>query len=86
MSERGEVEVVLPLNRWPTTRAERAEVSSLALAEARRLVAPTGGRLLAVTKRAQAVHPLTGELALKVTFAVEAPEKNFERERVFPVP
>lgn len=85
MSERGKLEVLVPVSRWPETRREQREVSALALAEARRLAGSVGGRLLGVSKRARAVHPVTGEGAVKVTFVVEAPESTWEQPRVHPV-
>jgi hypothetical protein len=45
MSERGEVEVLLPLNRIPT-KAEQKDLLRTAFEEARKLVAPTQGRVL----------------------------------------
>lgn len=82
MSERGEVEVLLPVERPPATRRERVELSRIALAEARRLVAGVGGRVLGVSKIARAVDPSTGQLAIKVRFAVEAPESMWQRPKV----
>lgn len=78
MSERGEVGVLMPLNRRPT-RPEQALLKAAAFASARKLVAPTGGRVLGLTKVALAINPETGQEALRMTFAVEAPEQSFAR-------
>ncbi len=77
-AERGEVGVLMPLERRPNKR-EQAELRSMAFAAARRLVAPTGGRVLGLTKVALAINPETGQEALRMTFAVEAPEQAFAR-------
>lgn len=71
MSERTEVEVLLPLERQPTP-AELKHLLRIAFDEAKRLVGP--GRVLGMTKTLGAVHAETGKPALKVRFAVEAPE------------
>lgn len=77
MSERGEVEVLLPVSRPLETRAEKADLLHAAFEEAFNLVKPTGGRVLGMVKIARARDPLTDELAYRVTFAVQAPEKYF---------
>lgn len=77
-AERGEVGVLMPLNRRPS-KAEQALLRSAAFASARKLVAPTGGRVLGLTKVALAINPETGQEALRMTFAVEAPEQAFAR-------
>lgn len=71
MSERTEVEVLFPLNREPT-REEGLTLLKAAFEEARNLVKP--GRVLGMISVSTANHGLTGEPALKVRFAVEAPE------------
>jgi hypothetical protein len=71
VSERTEVEVLLPLERQPTPD-ELKHLLEIAFGEAKRLVGP--GRVLGVTKTLGAVHAETGKPALKVRFAVEAPE------------
>lgn len=71
MSERTEVEVLLPLDRWPD-RGEVVMLRRIAFDEARRLVNP--GRVLGLVSVARAVNPETNGLAMKVRFAVEAPE------------
>lgn len=71
MSERTEVEVLFPLNR-PPTRAEGDAILREAFAQARALVTP--GRVLGMLSVSRCNHALSGELALKVRFAVEAPE------------
>lgn len=80
MSERTEVEVVLPLERVPS-RVEHKMLLKVAFGEARHLVAP--GRVLGVTSVARAVHAETGGLAMKVRFAVEAPESIQHERRTF---
>lgn len=71
MSERTEVEVLLPLDRWPD-RSEIVMLRRIAFDEAKRLVHP--GRVLGLISVARAVNPATSDLAMKVRFAVEAPE------------
>lgn len=72
MSERTEVEVLMPLNRPPANEIERRQIIRDAFASARALVKP--GRVLGLTSVARCEHQLTGAPALKVRFAVEAPE------------
>jgi hypothetical protein len=72
MSERGEIEVLMPLNWTPSAR-ERVQLAKRAFVEARRLLAPTGGRVLGISKMAFAQTP-AGERALRYTFACLAPE------------
>lgn len=79
MSERGEVEVLLPLVRIPT-REENSALLHQAFKEARRLIAPTGGRILGVSKTARA-KSAQGELALRVTFAAVAPEGTWHQRK-----
>ena len=76
MSERGEVEVFMALDRAPN-EIESRELIDTAWQEAKKLVAPTKGRVLGLSKIIRAEEPITGQLALKVRFAVEAPEHNF---------
>lgn len=78
MSERGEVEVLLPLDRVPTKK-EQKDLLRIAFAEARKIVKPTGGRVLGLSAIIRAENPITSQLALKVRFAVEAPEDNFKQ-------
>jgi hypothetical protein len=80
MSERGTVEVFLPVNRVPTGRREKQELTQLAFTEARKLVAPTGGKVLGLSKIIRAKNPENGELAYRVQFAVDAPESNFSKK------
>lgn len=72
MSERTEVEVVLPLARAPRNELERRELIRTAFRSANDLVKP--GRVLGLVNVAASVHAGTGGPALKVRFAVEAPE------------
>lgn len=81
MSERTEVEVLLPLERQPTPD-EMKHLLAIAFGEAKRLVAP--GRVLGMTKTLGSVHVETGKPALKVRFAVEAPEVIQPQRRSFP--
>lgn len=85
MSERGEVEVLLPLARKPVTALERQELLTAALDAARALVYPLGGAVLGVTKVARAVDPMTLTTAIRVTFMVEAPESAFPKRSSFQV-
>lgn len=71
MSERTEVEVLFPLNRTPN-KAERRLIMREAFKQAAELVAP--GRVLGFIGIARAVHEDTGAPAVKIRFAVEAPE------------
>jgi hypothetical protein len=85
VSERGEVEVLLPLARKPATAQEREGLVRTALDEAQRLVHPVGGRVLGLTKVARAVDPMTMATALRMTFMVEAPENVFPKRSSFQV-
>lgn len=79
MSERTEVEVLMPLNRAPATEIERRQVIRDAFKAAGDLVKP--GRVLGLTGVARCEHQMTGGPALKVRFAVEAPESIQPRRR-----
>lgn len=79
MSERTEVEVLLPLNRPPANELERRQIIKDAFASARDLVKP--GRVLGLIGVVRCEHALTGEPALKVRFAVEAPESIQPKRR-----
>lgn len=79
MSERGEVEVLMPLNRMPD-KTETRQLAHDALIEARKLVAPTGGRVLGFVSLIRAEDPITSQPALKFRFAVKAPEHNFSNK------
>jgi hypothetical protein len=81
VSERGELEVFLPLERIPT-RAENQRLLHLAFAEARRLCRQVGGRVLGLSTVARAETP-DGQMALRARFAVEAPEGTFHRRKSF---
>jgi hypothetical protein len=72
VSERTEVEVLVPLNRAPADEAERRQIVRDAFKSAGDLVRP--GRVLGLVSVARAEHHLTGSPALKIRFAVEAPE------------
>lgn len=72
MSERTEVETLVPLHHWPRTPEERSEVVKAAFDAASDLVKP--GRVLGLVSMARSEHTLTGGPALKVRFAVDAPE------------
>lgn len=78
MSERAVVETLIPLNHWPRTRTERAEVIKAAYDAATELVKP--GRVLGLLSTARSQHVETGKPALKLRFAVEAPE-SIQHER-----
>lgn len=78
MSERGEIGVLLPLERRPSKR-EQSQLRAMAFVQARRLAASVGGRVLGLTKVALAINPETGQEALRMTFAVDAPEQSFAR-------
>lgn len=71
MSERTEVEVFFPLTRQPDKLEQRMIVRE-AFRQANELVAP--GRVLGLVKVIGAVDPESGAPALKIRFAVEAPE------------
>lgn len=71
MSERTEVEVLFPLNRQPDKLEQRLIIRA-AFDKAKELVAP--GRVLGLVGVTGAVHTETGSPALKIRFAVEAPE------------
>ncbi len=77
MSERGEVEVMLPLERTPS-QTEHLELMRVAFAEARKLVGTVGGRVLGVAKVARCEDLFTGHPAMRVTFAVDAPESTWQ--------
>lgn len=83
MSERGEVEVLVPVTR-PASPQEQKELVRVAFSEAHKLVAPQGGRILGLVSVARGESVL-GEQALKVRFAAEAPEGNWERKLVVAV-
>lgn len=76
MSERGEVVVLLPMQRYPLPQ-ERREVTAVAFATARRLVADVGGRVLGISKWGRGVDVETGLPVMKFTFAVDAPESTW---------
>ena len=79
MSERTEVEVLFPLNREPD-KLEQVAMVRQAFDHAKRLVGP--GRVLGLVKVIGAVHPDTGQPALRIRFAVEAPEPLQYQQRV----
>lgn len=85
MSERGEVEVLLPLARKPRTPSERQALLHAAQEAATRLVLPAGGRVLGVSAVGRAVNPITMEQALRVRFAVMAPEHALPHTSSFQV-
>lgn len=72
MSERTEVETLVPLHHWPTTSNERSQVVKAAFDAATELVKP--GRVLGLISMTRSQHIETGAPALEVRFAVEAPE------------
>lgn len=80
MSERTEVEVLLPLARRPENDLERRELIRTAFQSARDLVKP--GRVLGLVGMTSAVHADTGAPVLKVRFAVEAPESIQPQRRL----
>lgn len=84
MSERTEIEVLVPVER-PPTRAEQRDLVAIAFDEARRLVAPHGGQVLGLVASARAVT-VQGDLAAKFRFAALVPEKVTERPKVIAVP
>lgn len=71
MSERTEVEVLMPLHRMPDP-LERRQLIRQAFGEANKLVHP--GKVLGLVGITAAVHQQTGAPALKIRFAVHAPE------------
>lgn len=80
MSERTEVEVLLSLARQPS-QSEMRVLLKTAFREAKQLVKP--GRVLGLVSVTGAVHTETGSPALKVRFAVEAPEVIQPQRRTF---
>jgi hypothetical protein len=82
MSERGEIEVLLPVDHTPN-RQEQATLRKMGFAEANRLAASVGGRVVGLSKVARAVEPTTGQQALRLTFAVDAPESTWYRRSFF---
>lgn len=78
MSERGEIEVLLPVARKPT-RAEHDDLVREGFAAARRLLNENGGGdVLGLVSMARAETP-EGAMALRMRIAVRAPERNFTR-------
>lgn len=71
MSERGTVQVEMPLNR-PPDKAEMPDLMRQAKAKAGEIIGP--GRILGVAKVYMATHAITSQPTLLVNFAVEAPE------------
>lgn len=80
MSERTEVEVLLPLARAPKNDLERRELIRTAFQSASDLVKP--GRVLGLVGMTSAVNQETGGPVLKVRFAVEAPEAMQPQRRL----
>lgn len=72
MSERAEVEVLVPLHHYPANPVERRLVSHEAFKAATDLVKP--GQVLGLVSITRCEHAVTGNPAMKVRFAVEAPE------------
>jgi hypothetical protein len=72
MSERTEVEVLVPLEHRPVDEAERKMVLRAAMKSCRELLGP--GRILGLVSVASCEHELTGQPAARFRFAVEAPE------------
>lgn len=72
MSERTQVETLVPLHHWPTTPREREQVAKAGYDAAMELVRP--GRVLGLLSTTRAVHVETNMPALKMRWAVEAPE------------
>jgi hypothetical protein len=84
MSERGEIEVLFPVNHVPS-RAEHVDLLRRSFVEARRLLdGAGGGQVLGIAKVARA-ETTDGKLALRVTLAVVAPESVWHHRSSFPV-
>lgn len=83
MSEQGEVEVLMPVTRLPQG-AEMNQLTKRAFFEAHKLIRPTGGRILGVSKIARAIAP-HGEMAVRFTFAATAPEQTWHHRNTFAV-
>jgi hypothetical protein len=79
MSERQEVEVLIPLERVPT-RFENRQLLHLAFAEAKRLVAPHRGKVLGLKSVARA-SIADGHLAMRTRFEVLVPEAAVKAAR-----
>lgn len=79
MSERTEVEVLFPLARKPDALEQRLIIRQ-AFDQAADLVKP--GRVLGLIGITPAVHQETGAPAVKVRFAVEAPESIQHQRKV----
>lgn len=82
MSERTQVETIVPLNHWPTTRQERDQIAKESYDAAVRLVHP--GRVLSLLTTIRAVDPITQRPAIKMRWAVEAPESIQHQRSTFP--
>lgn len=83
VSERTEVEVLIPVDRVPT-REEQKDLMRIALDTAKNLVGQHGGRVVGLRSVARA-QSLTSELALKCRYVVEVPEHVTERPTVITV-
>lgn len=83
MSERTQVEVLLPLDR-PPTQDEKRDLVAIAFDSARKLVSPHGGRVLGLSSSARA-ETLDGQLAWKFRFVVLVPEKVIDRPKAIAV-
>lgn len=79
MSERGEIEVLMPI-RWTPSDRERIALGKQAFGEARRLI--PDGRVLGISKLAFA-ETATGERALRFTFVCLAPEGTWHQRKSF---
>lgn len=83
MSERTEVEVLLPVDHVPT-RSEHEGLKRAGFDAAWNLVRQHGGRVLGLASIARA-RTARGELALRMRFAVDVPESAHERPQVFTI-
>lgn len=83
MSERGEIEVLVPLAYEPSGNEMKA-LTKMAFTEARRLLQPTGGHVVGLAKIARAIAP-HGDMALRYTFAAVAPEQTWHQRQSFAV-
>ena len=84
MSERGFIEVVVPVFSWPSDRREMQEVLRAGFQSARQLLASAGGgHIEGVDKITRGVTADGSQEAVKLRIAVLTREQNFERERVW---
>lgn len=83
MSEQGEIAVLVPVTHEPSGK-EMKQLTKLAFTEAHRLITPAGGTILGLAKIAKAISP-QGDMALRYTFAAQAPEQTWHKRSSFAV-